>query len=90
MKTDLGWNIQKLGIISEYEVPLNLKLAYNGLLKVDDMINNLFRKQFLGSLDWFLGVKIDFEKSKVHGAMSIFKIQWFSWSMLIFGQKSCF
>ena len=33
------------------------------LLKVDDTINNSFRKSFLGSLEWFLGVKIDSEKS---------------------------
>ena len=33
------------------------------LLKVDDIINNSFKKSFLGSLDWFLGVKIDSEKS---------------------------
>ena len=33
------------------------------LSKVDDTINNSFRKSFLGSLDWFLGVKIDSEKS---------------------------
>jgi hypothetical protein len=49
------------------------------LLKVDNIINNSFRKSFLGSLDWFLGVKIDSEKSnfafEVHVAMSIHKIQ---------------
>ena len=62
------------------------------LLKVDDMINNSFRKSFLGSLDWFLGVKngknwlwkVKFCIFEVHGAMSIYKIQWFP-----FGQGSC-
>ena len=47
LKTDKVWGLQKLGIISEYEVPLNLM----SLLKVDDIINNLFRKLFLSSLD---------------------------------------
>ena len=27
LKTDIVWGLQKLGIISEYELPLNLKLA---------------------------------------------------------------
>ena len=27
LKTNIAWGLQKLGIISEYEVPLNLKLA---------------------------------------------------------------
>ena len=51
LETDIVWGLQKLDIISEYEVPLNLKLANNFLLKVDDKINNSFRKSFLGSLD---------------------------------------
>ena len=29
LKTDIAWGLQKLGIISEYEVPLYLKLANN-------------------------------------------------------------
>ena len=62
-KTDIVWDLQKLGIVSEYKVPLNLKLENNVFIKVDDMINNSWRKLFLGSLDWFSGVKIDSEKS---------------------------
>ena len=34
LKTDIVWGLQKLGIISEYEVvPLNLKLANNVFIK---------------------------------------------------------
>ena len=29
LKTDIAWGLQKLGIISENEVPLNLKLENN-------------------------------------------------------------
>ena len=52
LKTDIVWGLQKLDIISGYEVPLNLKLANNVfLLKVGDKINSSLRKSFLGSLD---------------------------------------
>ena len=33
LKIDMAWGLQKLGIISEYEVPLNLKLANNVFIK---------------------------------------------------------
>ena len=33
LKTDIGWGLQKLGIVSEYEVPLNLKLVNNVFIK---------------------------------------------------------
>ena len=33
LKTDIAWGLQKLGIISEYEVPLNLKLVNNVFIK---------------------------------------------------------
>ena len=33
LKTDIAWGLQKLGIISENEVPLNLKLTNNFIIK---------------------------------------------------------
>ena len=45
LKTDIAWGLQNPGIISEYELPLNLKsIIY--LLKVDDIISNSFSKHF--------------------------------------------
>ena len=51
LKTDIVWGLQKLGIISEYEVPLNLKLANNVFLKVDNKIHN---QRFVSSTGIFL------------------------------------
>ena len=36
------------------------------LLKVNDIINNSFTKSFLGSLDWFLGVKLTLKSQILH------------------------
>ena len=74
LKTDIAWSLQNLGIISEYEVPLNLNVIMS-LLKVDDMINNSFRKSFLSSLDWFLAVKIDSEKANFAYLMCMVQCQ---------------